>query len=252
MRKYSLAGSNSTGVSWHKTGTFKREGDKMYKIFIVEDDETIAHSIADKLSSWGFESNVCNNFRNILTQFLEIEPHLVLMDISLPFFNGYHWCSEIRKISKVPIMFISSAGDKMNIVMAINMGADDFVSKPFDMDMLLAKIQALLRRTYDFTTQQSGIFQHDNIILNSTACTVTYHDNKLELSKNENKILTILLENKGQVVSRDILMNKLWETDCFIDENTLSVNVTRLRKSLAAIGVHDLIKTKKGMGYIIE
>ena len=146
---------------------------------------------ADKLSSWGFESNVCNNFRNILTQFLEIEPHLVLMDISLPFFNGYHWCSEIRKISKVPIMFISSAGDKMNIVMAINMGADDFVSKPFDMDMLLAKIQALLRRTYDFTTQQSGIFQHDNIILNSTACTVTYHDNKLELSKNENKILTI-------------------------------------------------------------
>ncbi|MFR4798266.1 MAG: response regulator transcription factor, partial [Lentihominibacter sp.] len=124
----------------------------MYKIFIVEDDETIAHSIADRLSSWGFESNVCNNFRNILTQFLEIEPHLVLMDISLPFFNGYHWCSEIRKISKVPIMFISSAGDKMNIVMAINMGADDFVSKPFDMDMLLAKIQALLRRTYDFTT----------------------------------------------------------------------------------------------------
>lgn len=224
----------------------------MYKIFIVEDDETIAGSIAERLDSWGFEAKVCRDFRDVLQQFLTIEPHLVLMDISLPFFNGYHWCSEIRKISKVPIMFISSAGDKMNIVMAINMGADDFVSKPFDMDTLLAKIQALLRRTYDFTTHQSGIFQHNGIILNSTACTVNYGDERLELSKNENKILTVLMENKGQVVSRDLLMNKLWETDCFIDENTLSVNVTRLRKALSAIGINDLIKTRKGMGYIIE
>lgn len=224
----------------------------MYKIFIVEDDDIIAGSIAERLESWGFEASVCNDFKDIMPQFLKDEPHLVLMDISLPFFNGYYWCGEIRKISKVPIMFISSAGDNMNIVMAINMGADDFVAKPFDMDMLLAKIQALLRRTYDFTVRQSGIFQHNGILLDSAACTVSFGERKAELSKNENKILTILMENKGQAVSRDTLMNKLWETDCFVDENTLSVNITRLRRTLSDIGIEDLIKTRKGIGYIIE
>ena len=149
-------------------------------------------------------------------------------------------------------MFISSAGDNMNIVMAINMGADDFVAKPFDMDMLLAKIQALLRRSYDFTIRQSGIFTHNGVMLDSTSCTVTFGELKVELSKNENKILAILMENNGHVVSRDTLMNKLWETDCFVDENTLSVNITRLRRTLASIGIDDLIRTRKGMGYIIE
>ena len=224
----------------------------MYRIFIVEDDETIAYSIAEKLTSWGFESKVCTDFRNVLSQTIALEPHLVLMDISLPFFNGYHWCREIRRVSEVPVMFISSAGDNMNIVMAINMGADDFVAKPFDMDMLLAKIQALLRRAYDFTASRPAVLQHNGVILNSSACSVSFEDRKLELSKNENKILTILMESKGQVVSRDTLMNRLWETDCFVDENTLSVNITRLRKALASIGITDLIKTKKGMGYIIE
>lgn len=224
----------------------------MYRIFIVEDDETIAYSIAKKLTSWGFEAKVCTDFRNVLSQTIALEPHLVLMDISLPFFNGYHWCREIRRISEVPVMFISSAGDNMNIVMAINMGADDFVAKPFDMDMLLAKIQALLRRTYDFTASRPAVLQHNGVILNSSACSVSFEDRKLELSKNENKILTILMESKGQVVTRDTLMNRLWETDCFVDENTLSVNITRLRKALASIGITDLIKTKKGMGYIIE
>lgn len=224
----------------------------MYKIFIVEDDEVIANVIAAKLKTWGFASKICENLQDVTKDFVDYDPQLVLMDISLPFFNGYHWCSEIRRISKVPIMFISSAGDNMNIVMAINMGADDFVAKPFDIELLLAKIQALLRRTYDFNTQQSGLLQHDNVVLNSTACTVTYADRKTELSKNENKILTILMENKGKPVSRDALMNKLWETDCFVDENTLSVNVTRLRRTLATIGIEDFIKTKKGIGYIIE
>lgn len=224
----------------------------MYRILIVEDDEIIASSIAKRLESWGFEAALCENFKDIMPQFLSYGPHMVLMDISLPFFNGYHWCSEIRKISKVPIMFISSAGENMNIVMAINMGADDFVSKPFDMDMLLAKIQALLRRAYDFSVQKTGIFCHGEMLFDSTSCTVTMGDEKTELSKNENKILTILMESKGKVVSRDILMNKLWETDCFVDENTLSVNITRLRRTLSQIGVIDLIKTKKGMGYIIE
>ncbi len=224
----------------------------MYRIFIVEDDETIAYSIAERLTSWGFEAKVSTDFRDVLSQTIALDPHLVLMDISLPFFNGYHWCREIRRVSEVPVMFISSAGDNMNIVMAINMGADDFVAKPFDMDMLLAKIQALLRRTYDFTASRPAVLQHNGVILNSSACSVSFEDRKLELSKNENKILTILMESKGQVVTRDTLMNKLWETDCFVDENTLSVNITRLRKALASIGITDLIKTKKGMGYIIK
>lgn len=224
----------------------------MYKIFIVEDDDVIANLILKELNKWEFEAKICDNLQNVLREFIEFDPQLVLMDISLPFFNGYHWCSEIRKISKIPIIFISSADENMNIVMAINMGADDFVSKPFTMDLLLAKVQALLRRSYDFNLQQTGILEHRGIILNSTACTVSYNDSKAELSKNENKILTILFENKGQVVSRDTIMTKLWETDCFVDENTLSVNVARLRKTLAQIGLHNLIKTKKGLGYIVE
>ena len=224
----------------------------MYTVFIVEDDDTISKAIADMLESWGFSAVRCDDFKSVTDEFLACDPHLVLMDISLPFFNGYHWCSEIRKLSKVPIMFISSAGDNMNIVMAINMGADDFVAKPFDKDMLLAKIQALLRRAYDFNNAQSGIFTCGEVILNSSACTVSFRDRTLDLSKNENKILTVLMENRGQVVPRDVLMNKLWETDCFIDENTLSVNVGRLRKALAGIGITDMIKTRKGIGYTIE
>lgn len=224
----------------------------MYRIFIVEDDDVIAEAIADKLRNWGFEAGICGDLRNVMAEFTAFCPQLVLLDISLPFFNGYHWCNEIRRISKVPIMFISSAGDNMNVVMAINMGADDFVSKPFDLDLLLAKIQALLRRTYDFNTQQESLLSHQGVVLDSAACIVHFEDRKVDLSKNENKILTILLEQKGQVVNRDVLMNKLWETDSFVDENTLSVNVTRLRKTLARVGIEDFIKTKKGIGYIIE
>lgn len=224
----------------------------MYRVFIVEDDDVIATAIANALINWGFDPHICDNFRNVTEEFIKADPHLVLMDIALPFFNGYHWCSEIRKFSKVPIMFISSAGDDMNIIMAINMGADDFVAKPFDMNLLLTKIQALLRRSYDFNAAQTHLHEHNGIILDSAACTVSIDGSKKELSKNENKILTVLLENKGQVVSREKLMNKLWETDSFVDENTLSVNVARLRKTLSSIGIDDLIKTKKGIGYIIE
>lgn len=224
----------------------------MYRIFIVEDDDVIAGKISEGLQHWGFEAFICQDLRQVTRELIACDPQLVLLDISLPFFNGYYWCGEIRKFSKLPIMFLSSAGDDMNIIMAINMGADDFVSKPFDMELLLTKIQALLRRSYDFNAQQSGIMEHNGLLFNSSACTVAFGDRKTELSKNENKILTVLLENKGQVVSRDTLMNKLWETDCFVDENTLSVNVTRLRKVLSSIGIEDLIKTKKGMGYLIE
>jgi len=224
----------------------------MHKIFIVEDDTVIANAIADHLNRWGFQAVQCRHLEHVLEEFLEADPQLVLLDISLPFYNGYHWCSEIRSISKVPIMFISSAGEDMNIIMAMNMGADDFVAKPFDMNLLLAKIQALLRRSYDFNAQPVRLHEHRGVILNSAACTVSFENRRAELSKNENKILTILLENKGQVVSRDRLMNRLWETDCFVDENTLSVNVARLRKTLSAIGIEDFIKTKKGIGYLVE
>lgn len=224
----------------------------MHKIFIVEDDTVIAGLIAEHLDRWGFRTIICHRFENILEEFLSCDPQLVLMDISLPFYNGYHWCSEIRSLSQVPILFISSAGDDMNAIMAMNMGADDFIAKPFDMDLLLAKIQALLRRTYDFNAQPTNLHEHRGVILNSAACSVTFKDHRAELSKNENKILTILMENKGHVVSRDRLMNRLWETDCFIDENTLSVNIARLRKTLSSIGIEDFIKTKKGLGYILE
>ena len=224
----------------------------MYRIFLVEDDEVIAGAIADGLTRWGFEPYICNNFQNVTEEFLACDPHLTMLDSSLPFYNGYHWCSEIRKISKTPIMFISSADDDMNIIMAINMGGDDFVAKPFEMQVLLTKIQALLRRSYDFNAQQeTGVLEHEGILLNITACTVDYKGKRAELSKNENKILAILLEHAGEVVSRDAMMNRLWETDCFVDENTLSVNIARLRKTLASIGITDLIKTKKGIGYMI-
>lgn len=178
-------------------------------------------------------------------------PQLVLMDISLPFFNGYHWCSEIRKVSKVPIIFVSSASDNMNIVMAINMGGDDFIPKPFDLTVLVAKVQALLRRTYDFTSS-SDVLEHKGILLNLSDATVTYKGEKVELTKNEYRILQVLFENNGKAVTRDSLMEKLWETDCFVDDNTLTVNITRLRKKIAGIGLDNLIITKKGIGYMVE
>lgn len=223
----------------------------MHKILIIEDDEIIAKSIEKELSNWGFISKCITDFQNIIPQFVEFDPQLILLDITLPFFNGYHWCSEIRKLSKVPIVFISSASDNMNIVMAMNMGGDDFISKPFDLDVLIAKIQAILRRTYDFSTS-SNLLEHRGAILNINDNSISYNGEKVELTKNEYKILQTLLENKNKTVSRDNLMIKLWETDNYVEENTLNVNVTRLRKKLESIGLNNFIKTKKGLGYIIE
>lgn len=223
----------------------------MHKILIIEDDEIIAKSIEKELSNWGFISKCITDFQNIIPQFVEFDPQLILLDITLPFFNGYHWCSEIRKLSKVPIVFISSASDNMNIVMAMNMGGDDFIAKPFDLHVLIAKIQAILRRTYDFTTN-SNLLEHRGAILNINDNSISYNGEKVELTKNEYKILQTLLENKNKTVSRDNLMIKLWETDNYVEENTLNVNVTRLRKKLESIGLNNFIKTKKGLGYIVE
>ncbi|WP_346891695.1 response regulator transcription factor [Clostridium sp. UBA3887] len=223
----------------------------MYKILIVEDDLIIAKTVKNHIRSWGFEAECVTDFKDVLAAFVPYSPQLVLLDITLPFFNGYHWCSEIRKVSKVPIIFISSASDSMNIVMAMNMGGDDFIAKPFDLNVLTAKVQALLRRTYDFTGQ-TNLLEHKGSILNISDATLNYHDRKIELSKNENKILQILLENKGKAVSRDTIMTRLWETDSYIDDNTLTVNITRLRKKLQEVGLSDFITTKKGIGYMVE
>lgn len=222
----------------------------MYKIFIVEDDSGIASAVAAQVESWGMEACCARDFRNITGEFAACNPHLVLLDIGLPFMNGYHWCSQIRKVSKVPIIFISSASDNMNIVMAMNMGADDFIPKPFDANVLIAKIQALLRRTYDFS-ESLPVVEHRGAMLNTGDCTFLYGSEKLTLSKNEYRIALVLMRSAGKVVSREKLMEALWQTDEFVDENALTVNVGRLRKKLESIGLNDFIQTKFGVGYII-
>ena len=223
----------------------------MYRILIIEDDRTIANVLAEHLRTWDYEVHCVTNFKNVMEDFREYEPQLVLLDIVLPLFNGFHWCQEIRKISKVPIIFLSSANDNMNIVMAINMGGDDFITKPYDLNVVVAKVQALLRRTYDFTDNTSTI-EHNGGVLNLNDQTFMYNNNKVELTKNEYRILQCLLENVGKVVSRDSIMEKLWEDEAFVDDNTLTVNVTRLRRKLEDAGVSDYIRTKKGVGYIIS
>ena len=217
----------------------------MYKMLIVEDDPTIADEVAAQIAPWGIEA------KNVMQVFAKFQPHIVLLDISLPFFNGYHWCEQIRAVSKVPVIFISSASDNMNIVMAMNLGADDFVSKPFDMNVLTAKVRALLRRTYDFGASVP-LLEHKGAILNTGDGSLSVNGEKVSLSKNEYRILLCLMENKGKTVSREKLMERLWQTDQFIDENTLTVNVNRLRKKLDAAGLADFIETKFGVGYIVD
>lgn len=223
----------------------------MHKIFIVEDDLVIANAIRNHMEMWGCQARCAENFRDIMGEFNEFEPDMVLLDIGLPFFNGFYWCTQMRAVSKVPIIFISSASDNMNIVMAMNMGGDDFIAKPFDLTVLTAKVQALLRRTYDFAAGGS-VIEHRGATLNIGDASLSYNGEKIDLTKNEFKILQILLENKGRVVSRDDIMVRLWETDSFVDENTLTVNVARLRKKLDSSGLTDFIRTKKGMGYLVE
>lgn len=223
----------------------------LYRILVVEDDLVIAKTVTKHIASWGYEAKYITDFQTVLSEFVSFAPQLVLMDIGLPFFNGYHWCSEIRKLSKVPIIFISSASDNMNIVLAVNMGGDDFIAKPFDLAVLTAKIQALLRRTYDFSGQ-TNLLEHRSAILNLSDFTLSFQGRKIDLTPNEHKILQTLLENKDVVVSREILMTRLWETDSYIDENTLTVNIARLRRKLDSIGLADFILTKKGQGYVVQ
>lgn len=223
----------------------------MYKILIVEDNETIANCVKNYLGNWDFDVTVVRDFKKVTDEFHIVGPHMVLLDIMLPFYDGYYWCKEIRKISNVPVIFLSSASDNMNIVMAINMGGDDFIAKPFDFNILLAKVQAILRRTYDMSNSMS-VIEHKGVTLNLNDFILTYQDKFIELTKNEFRILETLLTNKGKVVSRDTLMTKLWQDDNYVEENTLTVNVTRLRKKLEDLGAVGLIKTKIGCGYLVE
>ena len=222
----------------------------MYRLLIVEDDLRIAGAIQEQTKMWDLDARTVEDFRGVLSEFTAYQPHIVLLDVALPFFNGYHWCGEIRRLSKVPIIFISSASDNMNIVMAMNLGADDFIAKPFDMDVLVAKIQALLRRSYDFAAS-APVLEHRGAFLNTGDDTLTFNGGSIPLTKNEYRILLCLMENKGRVVSREKLMERLWKTEVFIDENTLTVNVNRLRKKLDAAGLEGFITTKVGAGYMV-
>lgn len=221
-----------------------------YRIMLVEDDEAIVEVLKRQLTRWDYQVTAVKEFGRVLEEFERQKPHLVLMDIYLPFYNGYYWCGELRKISHVPVVFLSSAGDDMNLVMAINLGADDFLTKPFRMEVVLAKIQALLRRTYNFGNDPHTKV-YGGITLNLGESAVSYQDKKLSLTKNECRILELLMENKGEIVLRDELIEALWQTEDFIDDNTLTVNVARLRRRLKDIGLENVIQTKKSQGYLL-
>lgn len=224
----------------------------MFKILIIEDDVKIRDIILENIQKWGYEGLIVEDFNKVMESFADYQPHLVLMDINLPAFDGFYWCGRIRQLSKVPIIFISSRNSNMDIIMAINMGADDFVQKPFSLEVLLAKINALLRRTYSYADVESNVLEHNGVVLNLKDDTVMYQQHKQELTKNEFRILYILMKESGKVVSREEIMRKLWEDESFVDDNTLTVNINRLRRSLEDMGLEDFIKTKRGQGYIVQ
>lgn len=223
----------------------------MNQILIVEDDKIIESALIQSLGKWGLIATGVKDLSNVILEFTNLNPQIVLMDISLPFYNGYYWCSEIRKISKVPIIFLSSRSDNMDIIMAINMGGDDYITKPFPMEILVAKVQALLRRAYDYRPQTNQL-EHKGAVLDLNDASLYYNGEKIDLTKNEFRILEILMKNKNEVVSRDRIMKKLWDNDSFIDDNTLTVNLNRLRRKLEGKGLLCFIETKKGLGYMVH
>lgn len=223
----------------------------MFKILIVEDEPKMRELILENIEKWGFKGYYIQDFNNVMEDFAKYEPHLVLMDINLTAYDGFYWCGKIREVSKVPIIFISSRNTNMDIIMAVNMGGDDFIQKPFSLDVLMAKINALLRRTYNYTNAFSNIIEDNGVVLNIKDSSVFFKDNKSELTKNEFKILYTLMKEKGEIVSRDKIMRALWEDESFVDDNTLTVNINRLRKKLEDLGLTDYVQTKKGQGYLV-
>ena len=222
------------------------------KIMIVEDEPTIREMLGETVSKWGFEAVLCDDFNRVLNVFLEEKPHLILMDINLPVYDGFYWCNQIREVSKVPIIVLSSRNTPMDMVMAMNMGADDFIQKPFFSEVLIAKIKALLRRTYSYIDSVPNLIEHDGVILNLNEGTIVCGEHTADLTKNEFKILSLLMQQKGTIVSREKIMRSLWEDESFVDDNTLAVNMTRIRKKLNELGKDGFITTVKGEGYIIK
>ncbi|WP_368645779.1 response regulator transcription factor [Alkalibacterium putridalgicola] len=222
----------------------------MFSIMIIEDDDVIASSLEDELNKWNYKVHRQTDFNAVLDSFIAIKPQLVLMDIQLPAYNGYHWCQEIRKISEVPIIFISSRTDDMDLVMAIQMGADDYIQKPFQLTVVVAKIQAMLRRTYDFS-ETENFYSASQVTLKPSELSLIYKEKTVSLTKNELKIIEILFKHKGEYVSKERIMKQLWEDESFIDSNTLAVNIARLRKKLKELDKEDFIATKKGVGYAV-
>ena len=225
-------------------------GGNMYRIFLVEDDGTLCSLVKKHLESWGYEVTAVEDFSDVMGEFVRVRPQLVLLDLKLPFFNGFHWCDEIRRVSQVPVIFLSSAADNMNMVMAMSRGADDFIAKPFHLEVLSAKVQAILRRAYSFGAG-ANLLEHDGVILNLGSSTLDYQGKTLDLTKNELRILNLLFSRSGQVVARDAIMQMLWENDDFVDDNTLTVNINRLRRKLESAGLKNMIVTKKGQGYMV-
>lgn len=223
----------------------------MKKILIIEDSQVIRKELKLLLTRYGYEVIAPETFDNIIKNSLGEQPHLILLDINLPVFDGYHICREIRKESKVPIIIVTSRDSEMDELMSMNLGADDFVTKPYNTQILLARINSVLKRTYT-DMQSSDILTYNNLKLNLSEGNIEANGNTLELSKNELKILSYLMKNKGNIISRDKLMNYMWNSDVFVDDNTLSVNVNRLRKKLEELGLKDYIETKRGMGYIMR
>lgn len=223
----------------------------MKSILLIEDDIALSKEIKLVLEKWGYEVNLINDFQNIMKEFINTNPHLVIMDVNLPFFDGFYWCSKIREVSKTPIIYLSSRDSNMDVIMGINNGGDDYITKPFSEDLLITKISAVLRRTYDYSKDNSYLIYCEDLILDVEKGEINYKNNKLDLTKNEIRILALLMKSKGKVVSREKLMMSLWEDDEFVNDNALTVNINRIRNRLKEIGIKDFIKTKKGIGYII-
>lgn len=219
---------------------------------IVEDDQIIRESLAEVITKWNYEVVSVEDFSDILNIFSRELPHIILLDINLPCFDGFYWCNKIREISKVPIVFISSRNNNMDIIMAINMGGDDFIQKPFSIDVVMAKINGIMRRTYSYSNVKTDVLEYKGVILNLADNNVIYNEHKIELTKNEFRILYSLMRENGKIVSRDKLMRYLWEDESFVDDATLTVNINRLRSKLIDIGLEDFIVTKKRQGYMIS
>lgn len=220
-------------------------------IMIVEDDETLANEISAFLLRWGYHTGLCTDFQKITDDFIKQKPHLVLMDINLPYYDGFYWCRMIREISAVPVIYISSRSDDRDKIMAIAQGGDDYVEKPFHLELLKAKIEAVLRRTYEYKVREEHYLTPD-VLFDSQTSSLHFHETILELTKSEKKILTALLTNRPAIVSRDDLMMELWNTDEYVSDGTLTTMISRLRSKIRSFCGQDIIQTKKGQGYFIR